>query len=216
MKAVSVTAQERRTGHAGPRIIAGLTTLFNALTLNFVLVIACLPVITLPAALSAASVALDRWRDEGEDRVVREFFLALRSAPLLRTTVRAGIPLAAVALGVAEIRYFAHRGSLADHLGLGLGLAALLITVTALGYVFQLMARHPSVPAVELWSLCAHLAARNAFVTGPLFLAEICGAAALTLIDPALLLLGVPIFLLSLMRLTAQLGLRRAEPKHRP
>ena len=216
--AVSVASQERPvslSGILGTRIMAGLTTLFNVLVLNFVLVIVSLPVITLPAALNAGTVALNRWRDEGEDRVVREFILALRSAPL-RTTARAGIPLAAVAIGVAEVRYFAHRDSLAGHLGLGLGLAALLITLTALGYVFQLMARHPSLPPVELWSLCAQFAARNAFVTGPLFLAEICGAAVLTLIDPALLLLGVPVLLLLLMRLTAQFGLRRAEPQRRP
>jgi hypothetical protein len=47
-------------------------------------------------------------------------------------------------------------------------------------------------------------------VTGPLFLAEIAGAAAVTLIDPALLLLGLPLGLLQFMRLTAQLGLRRS------
>jgi hypothetical protein len=96
------------------------------------------------------------------------------------------------------------------HVGLGLGLAALLITLTALGYVFLLAARGPALPATEFWSLCARLAVRNLLITGPLFLTEIAGATVLTLIDPPLLLLGVPVLLLYLMKLTAQFGLRRA------
>ena len=197
----------------GNRIMASLTSLFNFLTLNFVLVLVSLPIITLPAALNAASIALDHWREDGEDRVVREFFIALRSSSPLRTTASVGIPLAAVAIGITEIRYFAHRDGMADHVGLTLSLAALLLTLTALGYVFQLMARHPSLPAVDLWSLCARLAARNVFVTGPLFLAEICGATVLALIDPALLVLGVPVLLLQCMRVTALFGLRRAQAR---
>ena len=209
----SATTQQQPVGPFGSRIMTGLATLFNFAVLNFVLVLVSVPIVTLPAALNAASVALDHWREEGEDRVVREFLIVLRSTPPLRATVQAGVPLAAVAVGLLEIRYFAHRGSVADHLVLGLSLAALLITLTALGYVLQLMAREPSLPAVELWSMCARLAARNAFVTGPLFLPEICAAAMLVLTDPGLLLLGVPILLLQFMRLTARLGLRRSAPE---
>jgi hypothetical protein len=189
--------------------MAALASAFNFAVLNLVLLVAALPVITLPAAISAASVALDRWRNEGEDRVIREFVTALRRTPL-RTTAAAGVPLAAAVLGVAEIRYFLRGGSLADRLGLGLGLGALVITLTALGYVFLLAARRPGLPPGELWSLSARLAVRNLLVTGPLFLAEIAAAAALTLIDPPLLLLGVPVLLLFVMQRTAQLGLRRA------
>jgi hypothetical protein len=196
-----------------PGIMAALGSAFNFGILNLALLIAALPIVTLPMAISAASVALDRWRGEGEDRVIREFCAALRSRPPLRTTVLIGVPLAAVAVGVAEVRYFLPRGTLVARAGFGLGLAALLITAMALGYVFLLAARHPSAPATELWSLSARLAVRNLFVTGPLFLIELAGATVLTLIDPPLLLLGVPILLLDLMRRTAQFGLRRAEPK---
>ena len=86
----------------------------------------------------------------------------------------------------------------------------------AMGYVFLLAAREPGWSPAELWSLCAGLAIRNLLVTGPLFLIEIAGAAAVTLIDPALLLLGFPLLALQLMRLTAQFGLRRAAPKQPP
>jgi hypothetical protein len=163
-------------------------------------------------------VALDRWRREGEDSVVREFIIALRTRPPLRTTLLIGVPLAAVVTGVAEMHHFIRSDSLTDRVYLGLGLGALLITLAAIGYVLLLTARGPALsPAepspAELWSLCAGLAIRNLLVTGPLFLVEIAGATAVTLIDPALALLGIPLLLLQLMRLTAQFGLRRAEPK---
>jgi hypothetical protein len=191
-------------------LMAALATLFNFLALNLALLIASLPIVTLPAAVNAATVALDRWRGAGEDRVIREFISALRSRPFLPTMAATGVPLAAVAVGVAEVHHFARGASLPDRVGLGFVAAALLITLTALGYVFQLAARDPAAPAADLWSLSARLAIRNLFVTGPLFLAEIAVATVLTLIDPALLLLGLPIVLLQLMRLTAQFGLRRA------
>ena len=63
--------------------------------------------------------------------------------------------------------------------------------------------------AAEFWTLCVRLAIRNLFVTGPLFLVEIGGAAVLAWIDPPLLLLGLPLLALQLMRVTANFGLRR-------
>jgi hypothetical protein len=205
------TAGRSRAGLlAGTPVMAALGSAFNVLALNLVLLLVSLPVITLPLAVSAATTALERWRGEGEDRVVREFFIALWSRPRGRTTAAVGVPLAAIGVGVAEVHYFERGGGMVAWAGLGLGLAALLITLTALGYVFLLAARHPWLPAAELWSLSARLAVRNLLVTGPLFLAEIAAAAAAIMIDPPLLIVGVPVLLLQLMRLTARLGLRRA------
>jgi hypothetical protein len=193
----------------GTRVMAALTTLFNVLALNLVLLIVCLPVITAPAALSAATTALDQWRNEGEDRVVHTFLTTLRTRPFWRTTLLAGVPLLAVVLGVLEVRHFARGGALADRFAMGLGTGALLITFLALGYVFLLSARYSWASATEFWSVCVRLAIRNLVRTGPLFLVEIAAATALTLIDPALLVLGLPVFLLQLIRLTTQSGLRR-------
>ena len=198
------------SGILGTRVFAWLTTLFNALALNLVMIAASLPLVTAPAAISAASAVLDQWRREGQDQVVRQFIAEFRARWSVRVTLGAGVPLAAVVLGAAEIRFFAREATLAGRVGLGLGAAALLITLTALGYVFLLAARGPALPAAEFWSLCARLAVRNLLITGPLFLTEIAGATVLTLIDPPLLLLGVPVLLLYLMKLTAQFGLRRA------
>jgi hypothetical protein len=195
--------------------MAALATGFNVLALNLALLVASLPIVTLPAAVNAATVALDRWRGEGEDSVIREFIGALRSRSFARTTVVAGVPLAAVAVGVAEVHHFARGASLPDRVGLGFVAVALLITLTALGYLLLLAARDPAAPAADLWSLSARLAIRNLLVTGPLFLAEIAVVTVPAVIDPALLLLGLPLLLLQLMRLTAQFGLRRAERNDR-
>jgi hypothetical protein len=199
-----------RRGVFRPGVMAALATAFNFLALNLALLIACLPVVTLPLAVTAAMTALDRWRDDGEERVVREFIRALRARPPLRTTASVGVPLAAIALGLIEVHYCAAARSGPALASLALGLAALLLTVTALGYVIVLAARHPATPPADLWLASAQLAVRHILITGPLFLIEIVAAAVVTLVDPALLLLGLPVALLALIRLTARLGLRRA------
>ena len=191
----------------GSRFMAALTTIFNILALNAVLIVAALPVVTLPAALNAATVALDRWRTDGEDRVVREFVLALRAARPLRTTARIGVPLAAVALGLLEIRHFARLAAPADRIALGSTLAAVLLILTALGYLLLLAARDDTRPPADLWSLAARLAIRNLLVTGPLFLLEFAAAALLTALDPAVVFVGVPVLLLRALSHTAAWGL---------
>ncbi len=190
--------------------MAALGSVFNFLALNAVVVIVSLPVVTAPLALVAVTVALDRWRTDGEDRVVREFFAALRSRPALPTVLVAGAPLVVAGIGAEEVHYFAHGGEPVDWVCLGFGFAALLLAICALGYVLLLAARCPVVPANEIWSLSLRLAIRNLFITGPLFVVEIVGATLLALLDPPLLMIGLPLAVLSLMRLTARCGLRAA------
>jgi hypothetical protein len=198
------------SGIFGSRLIAGLTTLFNVLALNLAMIVAALPLITAPVAVSAASAALDQWRRDGEDRVVRQFIIEFRARWSVRTTLGAGIPMAAAVLGVAEIRHFAHDASLASRGGLVLGGCALLITLAALGYVFQLAADDRGLSPVDLWSVSARLAVRNLLVAGPLAAAPVAGVAILAARDPAVLLLGLPLFLLHALKLIARPGLRRA------
>ena len=213
------------TGILGTRIMAALAALFNFLALNLALVLFSLPVITLPAAVSAATHALERWRRDGEDQVVREFIIGFRTQ-WARQTVLVGVPLAAAAVGVIEVRHFAAGAGAASRLALGFGTVALLVTASALGYVFLLAARGraeleglessggvagpAASTAAEFWTGCVRLGISNVLVTGPLFLTEIGGAAVLAWIDPPLLLLGLPLLALQLMRLTANFGLRRA------
>ena len=205
------------SGILGTRVMAALATMFNVLALNLVLLVASLPVVTLPAAVNAAMVALGRWRSgdlESEDRVVREFVLALRSSPR-RISLLNGVPLAAVVFGVAEVHHFARGAGVLDRVCLGLGCGALLVTLMGVGYVFVLVAGGFAGSAAELWSLCAGLAIRNALVTGPLFLLEIAGSAVLAVIDPALVLLGLPLLLVYLLTRTARFGLTRVG-RHQP
>jgi uncharacterized membrane protein YesL len=198
------------SGILGTRVFAWLTTLFNALALNLVMIVASLPLITAPAAISAASAVLDQWRREGQDQVVRQFIAEFRARWSVRVTLGTGVPLAAVVLGLAEIRFFARDASVAGRVELGFGAAALLVTLAALGYVFQLTADQPGLSPVELWSRAARLAVRNLLVAGPLTAAPCAGLVILAVRDPFVLLLGLPVFLLHALKLIAQPGLRRA------
>jgi hypothetical protein len=198
------------TRMSGFRLMAGLTTLFNVLALNLAVLVAALPLITAPTAVSAASATLDRWRRDGEDRVVRQFIIEFRGRWSFRTLVGAGVPMIAVVLGLAEIRHFAREATLTGRAGLVLGGGALLVTLAALGYLFQLTGDQPGLPPVDLWSLSARLAVRNLLVAGPLSAAPIAGLALLAGRNPAVLLLGLPVFLLHWLKLIAQPGLRRA------
>ena len=128
------------TGILGTRIMTALAALFNFLALNLALLVFSLPVITLPAAVSAATLTLDRWRRDGEDQVVREFLIGFRDQ-WARQTVLVGVPLAAAVLGVIEVRHFAGGGGANGRIALGLGTVALVVTASALGYVFLLAAR---------------------------------------------------------------------------
>jgi hypothetical protein len=191
-------------------VVAALRTIFNFLALNLALVVASLPVVTLPLALDAATVALERWRAEGEDRVVREFVNAIRSRFSLRTVARVGGPVLATVIAVEEVHFFARGGSRASWLCLGSGVAALVITTSSTGYAMSLSIRRPLAAAVDVWSVAVKLSLQNVFVTGPLFVLEAGAAVLVGFLDPALLLLGLPLGFLQLARLTARLGIRRS------
>jgi hypothetical protein len=191
-------------GIFGTPVMAGLSTVFNVLALNLITSLASLPVITAPVAVVSASAALDQWRRDGEDRVVRQFLIEFRARWSARTVLGAGVPMAAAVLGVAETVHFARSASA----GLVLGGGALFITLAALGYVFQLAADEPGMSPVELWSLSARLAVRNLLVAGPLSAIPIAGLTILATRDPFVLLLGLPVFLLHALKLIARPGLR--------
>jgi hypothetical protein len=63
---------------------------------------------------------------------------------------------------------------------------------------------------VDLWSLAARLALRNLPAAGVLSAAPAAGLTLLAARDPAVLLLGLPLFLLHALKLLARPGLRRA------
>ena len=193
------------------KVLGALCACFNFLALNLVLLVACLPVVTAPMALQAAMVALERWRVSGEDQVVQEFLVALRSRPPLRTTLTVGTPLAVAAIAAEEVHFFSRGGTPGDWVSLGFGVAALLVALASIGYVLLLGARRPLMAPSDLWNMSVGLAVRNLPTTGPLFVAEFVATALLLLLDPALALIGVPILLLQSLRLTAQLGVRRVE-----
>lgn len=190
--------------------MAGLTALFNVLALNLAMLVASLPLITAPAAVSAASATLDRWARDGEDRVVRQFVIEFRDRWSVRTMLGVGVPLVAGVLGLAEVRHFARDAAVSGRVGLCVSGCALLVTVAALGYVFQLAADEPAVSPLDLWSRSARLAVRNLAVAGALSAPPVAGLTLLAARDPAVLLFGLPVFLLHALKLIARPGLHRA------
>jgi hypothetical protein len=193
----------------GTRLLAALTTLFNALALNLAMTVACLPLITAPVAVSAASATLEQWQREGEDRVVRQFVIEFRGRWSARALLGLGVPMAAAVLGLAEIRHFAPEATLTGRAGLVLGSAALFITLACFGFLVQLATDEPGVPPVDLWSRSARLAVRNLLAAGPMSAVPAVAVATLAARDPAVLLLGLPLFLLHALKLIARPGLRR-------
>jgi hypothetical protein len=194
----------------GTQLMAALTALFNALALNLVMILAALPLITAPTAVSAASAALDRWARDGEDRVVRQFIAEFRARWSARVILGVGGPLGAVVLGGVEVRHFAREATLTGRAGLCLAGAALFITLATLGYVFQLSADEPGLRQVDLWSAAVRVALRNLPVAGVLSAVPAAGLTLLAARDPAVLLFGLPLFLLHALKLVARPGLRRA------
>ena len=200
----------------GIRLTAALSALFNALALNLAMIVASLPLVTAPTAVSAASAALDRWARDGEDRVVRQFLAEFRARWSALVVLGVGGPLGALVLGGVEVRHFAREATLTGRAGLCLACGALFITLAGLGYVFQLSADEPGMRPVDLWSLATRLALRNLPAAGVLSAGPAAGLTLLAARDPAVLLLGLPLFLLHALKLVARPGLRRATSSATP
>ncbi len=148
--------------------MSGLETIFNFLALNLVFLLTSVVVVTLPLTIAATFTAFSHKRQRREDRLVREYIVALRSTTVRRTLLVNGVPLALIALGAEEVHYFAVGGAIVARFCFGLGLCALLVTATALGYVFLLERREPALDAINIWSAAAQIAVRNLLRTGPL------------------------------------------------
>jgi len=210
----SVARKPRTTTHeAGPRqlqVMVVLTRIFNVMALNGALVIACLPIITAPAALQGATVALEQWREEGDDRVVRHFISALRARRFWPTTLTVGVPLVAAALAAVEVLFFSRAATAGNAVGVGLGFAGLLLALSSSGYVLVLGARQPDLPSTDVWFLAVALVARNLLVASPLLAGESIVGSLLLLRDPSLVVLGIPLGVLALIARTAGRGVERA------
>lgn len=206
-------APQPQAGAAGPRplrVTAVLTVVFNVMALNGALVIACLPIITAPAALQSAMVAIDAWRSGGDDRVVRRFLFALRTRRFWRTTLTVGVPLVAAALAVEEVIYFSRAATAGNAVGIGLGVAGLLLALASAGYVLVLGARQPGLPPTDVWFVAVSLVARNLLVASPLLASELVAGLLVLTRDPSLAVIGIPVGLLALVHRTALRGIERA------
>lgn len=193
----------------GP-VASALGGALSFLGLNFVLVATSLLVVTAPMAFLAAFKALDGWRCRGEDRVLREFLVNLRSGRFGRVTVTAGVPMVGCLVSLMYVVHFVDGGGIIDRICFGLGLSGVIVATSGLGYVLLLATRKPEWSVKDVWLGAARLTARNGLVTGPVFVAEWVVVGVAGLLDPRLVVVGLPLALLYVLDRTADWGLRRA------
>lgn len=202
------------TDRPAPGVYQALTRLWNLAALNVLWLIACVPVVTIPLATGAAFGAIDRWSRCGDDRVARSFLEILRNLAV-RLTIGAGVPFGVAAVGGIEVAYFAHRSGVINQACFGFGLGFATASALSLGYVLLLLVGQPALPIGEVWKAAGRLAIGNLALTGPLFAAEFIGAAIIAFIEPALVVLVVPVVLLFLLHKTARFGFLRATTRER-
>ena len=193
-----------------PRLLAVLSAIFNCFALNGLVLLACLPIVTIPASLRAGMVALERWRDADDDRVARVFCDALLATRWRAVTAAIGAPIAAALLAGLEVQYFAGARTVADGMCLGLGACALLICLPSVGYAIVLVARYREMRPLAVWSASVSLAVGHACGATALLISEIGLLGALLARDPALTVVCVPLGLLALVRATAGGPIARA------
>jgi hypothetical protein len=207
-----------KRGAAGPMTVqAALTAVFNVLALNAVIVIACLPILTVPLALQAGTTALGQWRTGSEDRVVVAFARALRRSRVRHTMLSVGVPVLAAAMACDELWFVlrathAHAGSDAGPVMLGLAAIGVIVAVAASGFALVLNTRRDDLGVTDLWYLSVALAARNVLGVTPLLVGAVAVSAWLVARDPSLALVGVPLGALDVVRRAALRGIRNVEP----
>ena len=190
-------------GRVPLRVTGVLTTVFNCFALNAALVIACLPVVTIPVALRAAVVTLDRWRADGEDRVVREFILTLRASRVRSMTAAIGVPIMGALLGLGEIRFFLSAHTAARWPCVALSADGLMLSLASVGYALVLDARRSDLAPSTIWWASVSLTVRNLIGASPLLVTEIAVFALILLRDASLVVVCVPLGLVALIRHTA-------------
>jgi hypothetical protein len=190
-------------------VVNGLATIFNIIALTLGVVVLALTVVALPLALSAASTAIYDWRQGGESRALRTFWIAMKDRPLRRTAT-VGPALLGTAAGVTEVAYFVqYRGPISP-LCLTIGLVTVAAGVSFTGYLLLLVTVAPEAGWVERWRCAAAIVGRTGILTAPVFFLEAGAAAAIGFADPALLVVAVPVALLWCWLRTALWGARRA------
>jgi hypothetical protein len=190
-------------------IVNGLVTIFNIIALTLGVILLSLTVVAVPLAFSAASTAIYDWRQGGESRAMRTFWMALKDRPLRRTAT-VGPALLGTAAGVTEVAYFVHYRGPISLLCLTIGLATIAAGVSFSGYLLLLVTVAPDAGWLERWRCAAVIVGRTGIMAGPVFLIEAAGAAMIGFADPALLVVAVPVALLWCWLRTALWGARRA------
>jgi hypothetical protein len=190
-------------------VVNGLATIFNIIALTVGLVVLSLTVVALPLAWSAASTALYDWRQGGESRVMRTFWMSIRTRPRHRTGVL-GPAMLGTAGGVVEVAYFLHYRDPVALLCLTIGLVTVVGGVSFTSYLLLLLTVAPDAGWTEIWRCAAAIVGRTSVTTTPVFVVEAAIAGFIGYSDPGLLVVAIPVVLLWCWLRTAIWGARRA------
>ncbi|HSZ39593.1 MAG TPA: hypothetical protein VK817_06525 [Trebonia sp.] len=203
-----MNSKDRTAARAHPgSVSAVLAAVFNVLALNVVLVVTSLAVVSIPLAVSAAFEAVYRWRTLDDDQVLRNFALALRRRPVVRSLVTGPAVLVAI-LGGAESVYFTHYSGFIALVCVLIGITTSAIAVSVAAYLCLFLATTDA-GGRELWRAACVAAGRTVALTTPVFaLATACAVVA-GLAAPALAVVAVPVLLLWSWQRTAAWGARR-------
>jgi hypothetical protein len=190
-------------------VVNGLATIFNIVALTLVLVTLSLTVIALPLTCSAASTALYDWRRGGEGRVMRTFWISIKTRPTHRIAVLGPAFISTVA-GIVEVVYFSQDRGPIPLLCLTMGLVTIAGGVSFTSYLLLLITVAPDATWSETWRCAAAIVGRTSVAATPVFALEAGGAALIGFTDPGLLVIAVPVALLWCWQRTAIWGARRA------
>lgn len=181
-----------------------LTTGFNVVCLNFVIVIVACGIATAPLALVAGQKAIYNWRVRGEDRLVREFRRALLDRPL-RTSAAAAPSMVVTALGVLEVQHFSGSVSTPGAVSFAVGVLTAAVGFSLTAYVSLFLAVGPREPLVALWRRAFTAVGRMPVATAGLSLEALLGCL-LGYVDPALVVGLVPVAVVLAWYRTARWG----------
>lgn len=195
-----------RRAHPGS-VSAALAAVFNVLVLNVALVVASLAVITVPLAISAAFEAVCRWRALDDDQVLRNFTLALRRRPVMKSLVLAPAVLVTV-LGGAESAYFTGYSGFIALVCVLIGITTAAMAVSVAAYLCLFLVTSDA-GYRALWRAALVATGRTVALTTPVFALTTGGAVMAALAAPALAVVAAPVLLLWSWQRAATWGARR-------
>lgn len=168
-----------------------LTTLFNVVALSVSMVVLSCAVVTVPITIGAAMRSVYSWRVLGDDRMVRNLWVAGVARPL-RNWLAIGVPMCATGVGVLEVRQCASSATPTGGVCVAFGALTVMLSISVTAYTSLLLATGTTVRVRTVWACAWVTACRVPLATAGVSLLALLGGA-LGYIDPALVVVIIPV-----------------------